>query len=100
MRRFFGPVAALAAMLLFVLTGGQALAANVNCGDVITQSTTLDSDLNCSGTGILIGADNVTLDLSGHTVAGDGGRLGQIGIANTEGHDHVVVKNGAVTGFS
>ena len=45
----------------------------MSCGDTITTDTTLDSDLvDCPTNGIVIGADNVTLDLNGHTIDGDG----------------------------
>ena len=55
-----------------VVGGGQALASDVGCGDTITTDTTLDSDLvNCPNNGIIIGADNITLDLNGHTIDGD-----------------------------
>jgi hypothetical protein len=41
---------------------------HVGCGDTITTDTTLESDLvNCPNNGIVIGADNITLDLNGHT---------------------------------
>jgi hypothetical protein len=36
---------------------------------VITEDTTLQADLTCSGDGLIIGADRVTLDLGGHTVS-------------------------------
>jgi hypothetical protein len=50
-----------------------ALASHVRCGQTITGDTTLDSDLtNCPGSGVVIGAENVTLDLNGHTIDGDG----------------------------
>ena len=43
------------------------------CGDTITADTTLHQDLvNCPNNGIIIGADNITLDLNGHTIDGDG----------------------------
>ena len=45
----------------------------VECGDTITADTTLDSDLTgCPNNGIVIGADDITLDLNGHTISGDG----------------------------
>jgi parallel beta-helix repeat protein len=51
----------------------EAFASHVSCGDEITADTTLDSDLvNCPNNGIVIGADDVTLDLNGHTIDGDG----------------------------
>jgi parallel beta-helix repeat protein len=48
-----------------------ASAAHVSCGDTITQSTTLDSDVVCTNgqdTGLSIGAGNLTLDLAGHAI--------------------------------
>jgi hypothetical protein len=74
MRKTLGLVA-LAAIMLFTISAGQALANHVQCGDVITQNTTLDSDVVCEGetygvTAITIAADNVTLDLNGYTVRG------------------------------
>jgi dipeptidyl aminopeptidase/acylaminoacyl peptidase len=74
MRRFLGLLAALAtATALLTRSAGQAVANHVQCGDVITQDTTLDSDLiDCPGDGLVIGADNITLDLNGHTIDGTG----------------------------
>jgi parallel beta-helix repeat protein len=64
-------IATLALASLLALNAGQALATHVSCGDTITQDTTLDSDLiDCPGNGIVIGADNITLDLNGHTITG------------------------------
>jgi hypothetical protein len=72
MRRLLANLlAALAAATFLALSASQALANHVQCGDVITQDTTLDSDLiDCPGDGLVIGADNVTLDLNGHTIDG------------------------------
>ena len=43
----------------------------VHCGDVITQDTKLGNDLvDCPADGLVIGADDVTLDLHGHTIDG------------------------------
>jgi parallel beta-helix repeat protein len=49
-------------------------ASHVQCGDVITQDTKLDGDVVCEDTdggevsGLVIGADDVTLNLGGHTL--------------------------------
>ncbi|MGH9153163.1 MAG: right-handed parallel beta-helix repeat-containing protein [Acidimicrobiales bacterium] len=49
-----------------------AQAGHVGCGDTVTQDTTLDSDVGpCPGNGIIVGADNIALDLNGYTVTGD-----------------------------
>lgn len=70
----------------------------VTCGSTITTDTTLTHDLlNCSGIGLIIGADDLTLDLNGHLVDGDG--VGDAEGIQIDGHDHVVVKNGAIRDF-
>ena len=87
-------------LLVCIAWASPASAAHVNCGDVITQDTTLDSDLvNCPGDGVLIGADNVTLDLAGHTI--DGGAVGESyqGVDNDGGHDGVTVQRGRIQEF-
>src|SRR4051794_40004914 len=56
---------------LFPISSAQGFGIPVQCGDVITQDTKLDSDLtNCPGDGIVIGADDIELDLNGHTIDG------------------------------
>jgi parallel beta-helix repeat protein len=44
----------------------------VQCGDTITTDVTLHHNLHCPNNGIIIGADNITLDLNYHTIDGDG----------------------------
>jgi large repetitive protein len=104
-----GVLCAVLTVAAFVVPGsGQAHASNVSCGATITTNTKLDSDLtNCPSNGIVIGADNITLDLNGHTVGGDGVPAGpcsdegvcDIGISNSAGHVGVTIKGGAVSGF-
>lgn len=53
---------------------GAAEAAHLGCGSVITANTTLDADIGpCAGDGIIIGADNITLNLNGHHIFGTPG---------------------------
>ena len=100
-------ILALAIGSCLALSPGEASASHVGCGDTITADTTLDSDLtNCPGNGILIGADDITLDLNGHTVAGDGELVTpchtpfrcDVGVLN-DGHDGVTIKDGSVKLF-
>ena len=87
-------------LLACIAWASPASAAHVNCGDVITQDTTLDSDLvNCPGDGVVIGADNMTLDLAGHTIDGAGAGEGGQGVDNDEGHDGVTVQRGRIQDF-
>lgn len=48
--------------------------ATVRCGQTITKSTTLVADVGpCAGDGIIVGGDNIRLNLNGHTVFGTPG---------------------------
>jgi parallel beta-helix repeat protein len=89
--------AAVAAFLTFGV--GHALATTVVCGQLITQDTKVSNDLlDCPDDGLVIGADNVKLDLGGHLIDGDG-LSGGNGIANTGGFDGVTIKNGTIQEF-
>jgi parallel beta-helix repeat protein len=97
--------------LASVATLGGAKAAGQGqpkCGDTITTDTTLHHNLvNCPNNGIIIGADDITLDLNYHTVDGDGTPAAgcdpetefcDIGVLN-DGHDGVTVVHGSVRQF-
>jgi len=68
------------------------------CGDTITTDVTLSQDLlNCPGAGLVIGADDVTLDLNGHVIDGDG--VGDApGVLAVE-QEGVVIRNGSIRDF-
>jgi len=64
--------------------------ASVNCGDTITTSVVLSADLNCGGgTGLLVVANNVTVDFGGHTLG-----CGTVVVTGA----NVTIKNGSVSG--
>ena len=53
---------------------GTASAAHIACGTTITANTTLHSNIGpCSGDGIIVGANNITLNLNGHEIFGTDG---------------------------
>ena len=111
----------LGAALLSLLPASVAYAAKpvaVHCGQVITADTKLANDLtNCPRHGIVIGADDITLDLNGHTIDGDGVPFEpcpadepcDVGVANSgirdgqpfngHGYDGVTIKNGSIREF-
>ncbi|MFL5779887.1 MAG: right-handed parallel beta-helix repeat-containing protein, partial [Thermoleophilaceae bacterium] len=101
MRRSSAPGLLVTAAALSLGVAPAALAAKpvaVSCGQVITRDTTLANDLrNCHTIGLVVGADDVTLDLNGHTVDGDG-RADFEGI-NVKRHDRVRIRHGTVTDF-
>ena len=86
-------------VVLSALLPAGAAATHVACGDVLTQDTTLDSDLlDCPGDGVVIAATGITLDLGGHTIDGTGVEAGNQGVENN-GADDVVIRNGTITDF-
>jgi parallel beta-helix repeat protein len=102
-------ILALAVVGIVLLGGGKAAAVQQpSCGDTITADATLHHNLvNCPNNGILIGADNVTLDLNYHTIDGDGRatpgcdsqqEFCDEGIVD-DGHDGVAIVNGSVRQF-
>lgn len=83
---FFGvPV-----LLLSVVTPAQA-AAQPSCGDEITANVTLTADLTCEDVGLVIAADQVVLNLGGHTLSG------KVALS-AENVSRAVVHNGAISG--
>lgn len=92
-------LATLPAMLAVPVWSTAASGATLSCGQTITESTVLDNDLSgCANNGIIIGADNITLDLNGHTVAGTPASGDQGGVVLV-GRTGVTVTNGTVTSF-
>jgi large repetitive protein len=99
---------AISTVLAIGPASAQAQANGITCGATVTTDTTLTSDLlNCPDNGLVIGADDITLDLNGHTVAGDGTPVGScpdgafcdVGILDSAGHTGVTIKGGSVQGF-
>ena len=91
-------LAAIAGLLAF--GAGPASAGPLTCGQTITQNTKLNSDLiDCPENGVVIGADDIILDLAGHTIDGTGVGSAGSGVANTGGYEEVTIKNGTVQEF-
>jgi hypothetical protein len=91
------PIVAAALVAGALAAPASQASAPLQCGAPITKLT---HDLtNCAGVGIRIGADAITLDLDGHTIAAAAKRNPKAhGILNV-GHDRVVIKGGTVKGF-
>jgi parallel beta-helix repeat protein len=98
MRRLLLPLSL--AVLVCGVSAVPASGSHVSCGQVITQDTTLDSDLiNCPSDGVIIGADSITLDLAGHVIDGTGNAASGAGVDNDAGHDGVTIQNGWIEEF-
>jgi parallel beta-helix repeat protein len=92
---------ALGAVFSAAQTAAGPARGTVSCGQTVTASTTLTSDLvDCGGSGLVVGADNVTIDLNGHTIDGTNARKPGTGAIVTKGpHTNVTISNGTVKDF-
>jgi parallel beta-helix repeat protein len=54
---------------------------NAACGQVVEGLVELNSDLNCSGDGLIVGAEGTTLRLNDHTIKGPGHDSSKVGIS-------------------
>ena len=88
--RWFGLIlAALSAIF------SPAAAADDLCGATIVADLELDHDLSCPVSGLIVGADGITLDLNGHTIAGPGSGVGILVVGRTD----VSILGGTITNF-
>ena len=78
-----------------ILAGPTATADDL-CGATIVADLKLHHDLTCAGGGLIVGADDLTIDLNGHTIAGSGS---EVGIAVT-GRTDVSIEGGTVSHFA
>jgi nitrous oxidase accessory protein NosD len=51
------------------------------CGQVVEGLVELNSNLNCSGDGLIVGGDSTTIRLNGHTIMGPGPDSSKVGVS-------------------
>jgi parallel beta-helix repeat protein len=86
---------------------GSLPAREATCAMRVTASFTVANDLSCQGDGLVIAADNVTVDLGGHTLTGPGmgpqtwplPQLDSVGV-RVSGRTGVTIRNGKTVAFS
>ena len=77
------------------------------CAMRVSESFMLANDLTCTGDGMVVVSDNITVDLGGHTLTGPGmgpqtwplPQLDSVGV-RVGGHTGVTIRNGKTTAFS
>jgi len=82
-------------VLLFNTTNFSSFSANsvLACGDTITSSTTITANLSgCSADGLIIGANDITLDCAGYMINYSASASGD-GVDNSGGYSGVTIKN-------
>ena len=93
------------ALLVFMLVFSASLvfAQSAECGQVLTSSFTLTSDiLDCPSNGLNVGVDNIVLDCNGFSIRGDTHEPWGFDISAgvlIHQHHNVVVKNCEITDF-
>jgi parallel beta-helix repeat protein len=108
--RLFG-LSVIAALTLLAAVGsasGHGPSPQPSCGDTITVDTTLTRNLvDCPNNGLIIGADDITLDLNGHVIDGDGTEVTDcpvdepcdLGVAAFD-HRGLTIEGGTIRDFS
>lgn len=75
--------------------GAVGRSAAPGCGTTVVTSVTLDQDMTCPGDGLLVGADDIVIDLNGHRLTGAG-----VGVGITvRSHHGVTIQGGTVELF-
>ena len=70
------------------------------CGSLIMASVTVTADIGpCFGPGLIVGADNITINLGGHKIVGSGVGDGMSPGVLVEAHEGVTVTNGSISNF-
>jgi parallel beta-helix repeat protein len=77
------------------LRPAMSVSAAIACGDQVTTDLTVQNDLTCAGDALFVMADGISINLNGHTIAGDGTGIG----ITLRGRTDVTIKGGTVRNF-
>jgi parallel beta-helix repeat protein len=89
-RLFLGSILTVSLLLL----GLPAAAADtIGCGETITTDVALTEDLVCSGDGLIVGAEGITIDLAGHSITGS-----SVGVGISV-YYQATIRNGTIENF-
>ena len=92
-------LALVTAVAIAVIAGpAAAQAPSLACGDVVSHDVVLTASLTGCSSGLVIGADDVTIDLNGHSIQGTAVE-GSVGV-EAVGRSDVTVRNGTIRGFA
>lgn len=98
-RKLAAPVVAVVLGLGLNVVQADAAPVALSCGAVVTTDTVLSADIGpCQDSAIIVGADNITIDLNGHQLFGMGGTVvvHQAAGVFSDTHRGVTVTNGTV----
>lgn len=72
---------------------------NPACGEVVQGNVNLTANLKCSGDGIIVGADNVNINLNGYSIIGPGQQSSKVGVVIPNNNNIMVMGPGVISGF-
>jgi Periplasmic copper-binding protein (NosD) len=72
---------------------------NPACGEVVQGNVNLTANLNCTGDGLIVGADNTVINLNGYTVSGPGQQSSKVGVVVPNNDNVMVTGPGVIKGF-
>jgi parallel beta-helix repeat protein len=79
-----------------LVVSGPAVSADDLCGATIVEDVKLHHDLTCAGVGLVVGADGISINLNGYTIAGSGTDVG----INVTGRTDISIRGGTIRGFA
>jgi nitrous oxidase accessory protein NosD len=80
-------------------TPASAAVTNPACGEVVQGNVNLTANLKCSGDGIIVGADNVNINLNGYSIIGPGQQSSKVGVVIPNNNNIMVMGPGVISGF-
>lgn len=83
-------------IFLIVFLFSVAVVSAVSCNDTITSDVTLTGDLSCSGDGLIIDADDITIDCDGNSIIGNNTGNGIYAMDN----DNITIKDCLIQNFT
>ena len=72
---------------------------NPACGEVVQGNVNLTANLNCTGDGLIVGADNTVINLNGYSVSGPGQQSSKVGVVVPNSNNIMVMGPGVIKGF-
>jgi nitrous oxidase accessory protein NosD len=72
---------------------------NPGCGEVVQGNVNLTANLNCSGDGIIVGADSTVINLNGYTISGPGQQSSKVGVVVPNNNNIMVLGPGIIKNF-
>jgi len=76
-----------------------AAVTNPACGEVVQGTVNLTANLKCSGDGLIVGADNVNINLNGYSIVGPGQQSSKVGVVVPNNNNIMITGPGAIYGF-